>query len=323
MSGGHSDERRVIGLFCRTAIVFVVLAAARLIYIAICATPLQGTSVHLLLAAPALAIGAYYTFWRFSLLPATLFNGLGLAAFGFTGNVISTILTMYTGRRLPLADPVLAAADHAIGFDWVAALQLLDRYPVVNSVLTAVYETIVPQILLVVVILALTNQAERLCRFLIAVNLALAVTSVIAVFFPALGPYEFYGVSAADHPHITLVTDTKMTAPILWLRAGEFAPPMPSFTVGLISFPSFHTTTALIYAWAVWRTPILRWIWLALNTTMLIATPLHGSHYLVDVIGGAVVAWIGVAMAGWLLDLGTRSVGRERPALAERKLATH
>jgi hypothetical protein len=317
MSGEQGDRRRFIGLFCRTAIAFAVLAAARLAYIKLCATPLQGTFIHLMLAGPALAIGAYYTFWRFSLLPATLFNGLGLAGFGFTGNVLSTILTMYTGRRFPLADSALATADRAIGFDWVAALQLFDRNPVVNGILMTAYESILPQMSLVVVILALAGQPERLCRFLLAVNLTLAVTSVIAVFFPALGPSEFYDVSPADHPHIPLITDTRMTGPILWLRAAQFTSPMPALTVGLISFPSFHAATAVIYTWAVWRTPVMRWIWLPLNAAMLIATPVHGSHYLVDVFAGAVVAWVGIAMSRWVLDVGARL-----PALADRRLAT-
>lgn len=322
MSGEQGDDRRFIDLYCRTAIIFTILAAARLIYIEICGTPLRGSFFHLLLAGPALAIGAYYTFKRFSLLPATLFNGLGLAGLAYTGNVLSTILTVYSGRRFPFTDATLAAADGAIGFDWGAALRLFDRHPDVNAVLRVAYDSIIPQILLIVVILALTRQAERLYRFLMATNLALVVTSVIAVFFPALGAYEFYGVSPADHPHIALVTDTKMTEPILWLRAAVFTPPGPSFTVGLISFPSFHSATAVIYAWAMWRTPVARWIWLAVNAMMLIATPVHGSHYLVDVFAGVAVAWIGIAISTWVLDVGARRAGRGQPALADRKLAT-
>jgi hypothetical protein len=322
MSGEQIGERRFIELYCCTALTFAVLAAARLVYIEACATPLHGNVIHLLLAGPAFVIGAYYTFWRFSLLPATLFNGFGLAGLAFTGNVLSSILTMYSARRFPFMDAPLAAADRFIGFDWVATLRLFDHHPDVNAVLRVAYDTIMPQILLIVVILALTRQAERLYGFLMATNLALVVTCVIAIFFPALGAYEFYGVSPADHPHIALMTDTKMTAPIQWLRAAEFTPPMPSFTVGLISFPSFHAATAVIYAWAMWRTPIARWVWLAVNAMMLIATPVHGSHYLVDVLAGVAVAWIGIAMSGWVLNVGRRRTGAELPSLARRELAT-
>jgi membrane-associated phospholipid phosphatase len=88
-----------------------------------------------------------------------------------------------------------------------------------------------------------------------------------------------------------------------------FTDPTPSFAVGLISFPSFHSATAAIYAWATWRTPVVRWIGLALNLLMLIATPIHGSHYLVDVLAGLAVAVAAVAGTAWMF-------GRIRPARA-------
>jgi PAP2 superfamily len=112
----------------------------------------------------------------------------------------------------------------------------------------------------------------------------------IAVFFPALGPYDFLHLSPADHPHIDLITSAKMTDPILWLRAAIFTDPAPPFTVGLISFPSFHSSVAAIYAWAAWRTPVVRWFALGLNAMILIATPVHGSYHLVDVFAGIAVA---------------------------------
>jgi membrane-associated phospholipid phosphatase len=68
---------------------------------------------------------------------------------------------------------------------------------------------------------------------------------------------------------------------------------------GLISFPSYHAATALLYIWAAWRTPVLKWIVLLLNIAMLLATPLHGSHYFVDVIAGAVVAFITIRITQW------------------------
>jgi hypothetical protein len=83
------------------------------------------------------------------------------------------------------------------------------------------------------------QQLERLYRFLMATNMALLITCVVAVFFPALGPYELLNLAAADHPNISVITGAKMTEPILWIRAGVFGDPGPTIEVGLISFPLF------------------------------------------------------------------------------------
>jgi hypothetical protein len=141
-----------------------------------------------------------------------------------------------------------------------------------------------------VLLLVFAGKPQRLYAFISMMMVALAITSVTALFLPALGPYEFFNLTQADHPHISLLTEAKMTAPIQWLRAADFSVPVPPATVGLISFPSYHAATALIYIWAAWRVPYARWAVLILNAAMLAATPVQGSHYFVDVAAGIVIA---------------------------------
>ena len=313
MSPAQTGEDRLAAIHRFTVALFVALAAARLGYIAACGTPLQESFGHLLWAVPALTIGTYFTYVRSHAIISGLFNGLGLLGIGFTGSVLASVLTVYSGRRFPLTDHALAAVDRALGFDWVALLQLFDRHPWLNTILQAAYRSIIAQVLLIIVALALTGQAERVYRFLTATNLALLTTCIASVFFPALGPYVTYGVSPADHPDIALVSAGKTSDAILWLRAAVFTDPVPSFAVGLIWFPSFHAATAAIYAWATWRTPVVRWIGLALNVLMLIATPIHGDHYLVDVLSGLAVAAAAVAATTWMFG---RIRHARAPALA-------
>src|SRR5712671_964524 len=133
------DKRSFIESHRFTVLVFIALAGGRLLYIAACATPLEVDLSHLRYAAPALAIGTYYTFVRYRVVVAAVFNGLGLAAFSLTGNVMSSVLTVYTGRGFPLADEALNAADRLIGFDWIALLKLVDSYPFIDAILQAAY----------------------------------------------------------------------------------------------------------------------------------------------------------------------------------------
>jgi membrane-associated phospholipid phosphatase len=275
--------------------------------------PLRDDPTHLLWTGPLVAIGAYYTYVRSHEIIATLFNGMGLIGIGKTNAALTSALPMYTGRSFPLADQTLHAADRFLGFDWVAVLKLFDRCPYFDWIAQAAYQSIFAQLPFLVLALALTRQPERLYRALTALNVGLCATSVIAVFFPAFGPYEFLQVSAADHPNIMPIIAAKMTDPIVWLRAAVFTDPAPDFTIGLISFPSFHSTAAAIYVWMAWRTPLVRWLALAVNGLMLIATPVHGSHYLVDVLAGLALAAAAIVGTTYLF----RRIRRDRqPALS-------
>jgi len=61
---------------------------------------------------------------------------------------------------------------------------------------------------------------------------------------------------------------------------------------GLVSVPSFHAATAVLYM-AAGRPPgRLRWPVIEVNTLMLLATPVEGTHYLTDMLAGAVVAGV-------------------------------
>jgi len=297
------SKERLAELHCFTAIILLLLAAGRLIYIALCATPLRPDIDPLLQDIPIFLFGAYFTFIRFHLILALLLNGVALVGVSFTGSFMASVLLVYSGRHLPMTDSILAAADRLVGFDWPSVLKLFDRYPQMDWLLHLAYNSIFPQIFLVLFALALTQQAERTYRFIVAMNLALLLTFVIGVFFPALGPYEFFGLSAADHPNISLVTEAKTTAPIAWLRQATFDTPMPVPEVGLIWFPSFHAAAAAIYVWAVWRTPAIKLVGLGLNALMMIATPVHGSHYVVDLFAGLAVALVSIAVAIWMFGL--------------------
>jgi membrane-associated phospholipid phosphatase len=74
------------------------------------------------------------------------------------------------------------------------------------------------------------------------------------------------------------------------LRAGVFKIIHVEGIFGLITFPSFHAASAVLFAWANWSIRVYRWPMLLLNVGMLIATPIEGSHYLIDVIAGVLVA---------------------------------
>ena len=64
---------------------------------------------------------------------------------------------------------------------------------------------------------------------------------------------------------------------------------------GLVSAPSFHTAAGVLYIATAWRIRQLRWPVLGLNAAMLIATPVEGTHYLADMLLGALVAAVALS----------------------------
>jgi membrane-associated phospholipid phosphatase len=59
---------------------------------------------------------------------------------------------------------------------------------------------------------------------------------------------------------------------------------------GVVSFPSFHAASAVLYMWALWPVRGFASLSIAMNTLMIVATPVVGAHYIIDVIGGILLA---------------------------------
>jgi membrane-associated phospholipid phosphatase len=65
---------------------------------------------------------------------------------------------------------------------------------------------------------------------------------------------------------------------------------------GIITFPSFHTILSIIFIY-VHRPPARSFVPVAiLNALMLLAIPSVGHHYLIDMISGAAVAAVCIAI---------------------------
>jgi membrane-associated phospholipid phosphatase len=66
---------------------------------------------------------------------------------------------------------------------------------------------------------------------------------------------------------------------------------------GIITFPSFHAAAAVPALWAFWAVWWMRPLALIANVGMLLATPLVGGHYFVDVFAGIALAMLAIAAA--------------------------
>jgi membrane-associated phospholipid phosphatase len=199
--------------------------------------------------------------------------------------------------KFPYVDADLYAIDNAVGFHRRAYLAFFQHRPWLDQLLTVAYFSMLPQFAVVPVIMFVTDDLERLQRMIVAIAVALVITALISVFTPSLTAFVYVDLPRMAHvpPHLYTPQAT-MDA----LRAGTFHAVRLDSLEGLVSFPSFHTTAALIFIWTLRKQRYLAWPALMLNGALIVATPIDGAHYAIDVAGGAVVAALALGATAWL-----------------------
>src|SRR5258706_256260 len=105
------------------------------------------------LVLPLLGAGHYYHRYRNEkAIGATLTASAFLLVFSAAGSLLSYLLLTITGPRIDLQ---LALVDRAMGFSWPAMMGLVSHYPLVNETLRLSYLSVMPQLALLLLLLAL------------------------------------------------------------------------------------------------------------------------------------------------------------------------
>jgi len=191
----------------------------------------------------------------------------------------------------PLQDQALLLIDRTMGLDPQSISAFFNDHSGLASYLNVGYGFIKWPLLGIPIILTMALRFVRLQQFVLALNIALAVTIVISVFVPAVGTYYGLGLSPLERfPQLDSTNYAAQLRDIVALRAGSLRHLDLLRLTGIVSFPSFHTASAILYVWAVWPVRAFRWAAIALNGWMIAATPLIGAHYVIDLIGGVAVA---------------------------------
>jgi len=191
----------------------------------------------------------------------------------------------------PLQDQTLLLIDRAMGLNPEPIAAFVNNHKWLANCLDTGYGFIKWPLLGVPIILAMTLRLIRLQQFILALNIALAVTIVISVFVPAIGTY--YGLNLSPAERFPLINSSFYTAQlrdILSLRDGSLRQLELFKLAGIVSFPSFHAASAVLYMWALWPVRGFRSATIGINALMIAATPVIGAHYVIDVIGGVALA---------------------------------
>jgi membrane-associated phospholipid phosphatase len=234
-------------------------------------------------------------------------TGLETIAVGYLISLVGVVIQYpLMALPLPFTDALLSRIDQALGFDWWAFTQLFSN-PWLWGATVVAYATIIPQTVALLLLLSSTGRHDRAWQFVTASSLAMAATMIVLPFFPADGSLVLCGLEP-DSPWIA--NGSCNYGPIIHqLKEGQLRILGDSALVGLVSFPSFHTSLGLQFMWAFWPYRWLRWPAVAFNTLLVCGAIVIASHYFIDIIGGALIGLLAIPAAGALARPPSRIFG--------------
>ncbi len=224
--------------------------------------------------------------------------------------VLAAVLAAYAMQRFafPLQDRLFQRVDLALGLNWLDYAHWVDGHLAVQRLFHFAYDTIQVQIVLPLVVLACANRLSELRVYLLAFTIALSVTIVISALLPAAGPIAF--VDRASF-HILGFTGATPLDHLMRLReAGPLI--LHERPGGIATFPSFHSTVAVLTPLILRHHRRTFVVLLVLNTAMLGGTVTEGAHYFCDILAGSAMAFFAYALAKRIIGMEDR-----QPALRD------
>jgi hypothetical protein len=191
-----------------------------------------------------------------------------------------------TGWHQPLVDAPLAAADRALGLDWVAMYNWVKARPPVDKLLYVAYASLIPQIVFLLLYLNFRGRCARCWELLWCFMVSCAICVFLSGLWPAVGAFGHYGVE----------TDRGYVQVFQQLHAGAIRTIGDKAVEGIIQFPSFHVALGIILAYAARGMKILFITFLEINILLFISTPAIGGHHFADLWGGVVLAGLSIVI---------------------------
>jgi hypothetical protein len=229
--------------------------------------------------------------------PQVMFVLGATAQIVLTTAVMAPMTYVAAATNFPMQDATLLAIDRAMGLDWATYVHFVDDRPTLASWLNCGYAMIGWPLFAIPVFLAAKRRYLRIEEFTFAFVAALAATTIISALVPAIGVYQEIGLDPGTLKNINPGAYLDQLRDLPPTREGVLRHLDLLGLGGIVTFPSFHAASAVLFAWALWAVKWMRPIALLANGAMLAATPLNGGHYFIDVIAGVVIAVLAIVAA--------------------------
>jgi hypothetical protein len=193
----------------------------------------------------------------------------------------------------PLVDASLLRFDRALGFDWPSVYHWVHSHVAVQRILALAYDSGIWQLMGIPPVLGLLGRHEDLSDFVLHLMLSSILLLLVSTPFPAASAFLHFNIAGPNTA--ATVSDFNL------LRNGTMRHFDLTQMQGLVSFPSFHTALAVFFAYSLRRSVMLFPFAIPLNAAMVISTPTQGGHYLADVFGGLILAWVTIQVLKFAL----------------------
>jgi len=245
-------------------------------------------------------VGVIYAVTRRSSAIASLLFVVAALVLGGPATLVLDFVTKAMGY--PFVDGALSAWDGRLGLDWVGYERWFSGHPLLSLTAGFLYSGSTLVLLLAFFVLAWTGRLRGMTRLAVASALTLIASAIVSGFLPAAGPHHFYGVPDGGKAFwVDTIIRVVTERPRLIVLNGQ--PP-------LTTFPSFHTTLAVLATMACWRIRRFGVIFALFNLYWGLAIPVWGSHYFIDMLVGAFIAAAGYWLTAGIL----RQPGPDIPA---------
>lgn len=224
-----------------------------------------------------------------------------LSAMAFYGilwiifTVAAGILTYLAARtQIPMQDIAFNKIDKLMGFDWLAFYKFVQSRSTLEFILSTAYNSLLFQIVGSIIYFSHADRNHRYFEFFWLAFCTLCMTAIGSNFFPAAGTFSYFKIDEWRGIHLPHYMQLRGTALLTY--------PLQEMQ-GIITFPSYHAALAVIFIYIHRRQRIIFPLALMLNVLMLIATPVFGGHYLIDVIAGVSLAMVCIASHRYFLRI--------------------
>lgn len=210
----------------------------------------------------------------------------------------------------PLADSWLVSLDAALGFDWHATVALVDRSPLLASVLNLAYRSFAYQLLCLPLWYSITGRQTTAAALIFAFIVFCIALSLCAIAFPALGAFAYLELRPEDFANIDTYYGYFFLEEFHAVREqAEFNLRLHE-AAGILTFPSGHAGAALLLGWIGYQSRVLRVPLVILNVAMGFSAITNGGHYLADVLAGLALAGVTIALTTLIFFRAPRAEGR-------------
>lgn len=298
METSGMNVARTGGLHLPTQVWGMALAVAFVDLVWVLLTPMSIAINEVAISFAVLAGLAFFWFIYTYLRPSPQIAALALSAIFLLFHTNSSAPMSYLAASFgnPSYDGAYVAIDQAIGFDWMAFIMWANERPVFIELTRWAYYSSFFQIIFVLILLSFTQQYDRLKEFCFGYGATCIGVITIFGLVPSLGPYAYFTPDPEIFSNLDPVAAQSHLAHVKALRSGEMTFIVPSGIKGIIPFPSFHTCLAILVPYALRNTRYVRGPVLLLNVVVIAGTLTEGGHYFVDLVGGAVLTGLVIAL---------------------------